>query len=58
MGCRKSTCGSEYHSPRCLTNPISTDQGQWQQLREFGTPQTQAELDKNLVQLRDRLLYQ
>jgi len=39
-----------------LTLSISTDQGQWQQLREFGTPQTQAELDKNLVQLRDRLL--
>lgn len=39
-----------------LTLSVSTDQGQWQQLREFGTPQTQAELDKNLVQLRDRLL--
>ena len=39
-----------------LTLSISTDQSQWQQLRQFGTPQTQAELDKNLVQLRDRLL--
>ena len=39
-----------------LTLSLSTDPGQWQQLREFGTPQTQAELDKNLVQLRDRFL--
>ncbi len=39
-----------------LTLSVSTDQSQWQQLRQFGTPQTQAELDKNLVQLRDRLL--
>jgi hypothetical protein len=35
---------------------LSTDPGQWQKLREFGTKQTQAELDKNLVQLRDRFL--
>ncbi len=39
-----------------LTLSISTDQAQWQQVREFGTAQTQAELDKNLVQWRDRLL--
>lgn len=39
-----------------LTVSLSTDSGQWQQLREFGTPQTQAELDKNLVELRDRFL--
>lgn len=39
-----------------LTVSVSTEPGQWQQLREFGTPQTQAELDKNLVQLRDRFL--
>ena len=39
-----------------LTLSVSTDSNQWQQLREFGTKQTQAELDKNLAQLRDRLL--
>jgi len=42
--------------PRCLINLSLTDSAQWQQLREFGTPQTQAELDKNLAQLRDRFL--
>ena len=35
---------------------ISTNPGQWQSLRSFGTPQTQAALDQNLAQLRDRLL--
>jgi hypothetical protein len=35
---------------------LTTDPKQWQKLREFGTQETQAELDKNLVQLRDRLL--
>ncbi|MBR8838408.1 MAG: DUF3352 domain-containing protein [Stigonema ocellatum SAG 48.90 = DSM 106950] len=35
---------------------LTTDPGQWQKLREFGTKQTQAEVDKNLVQLRDRFL--
>jgi hypothetical protein len=35
---------------------LTTDAGQWQQLREFGTKETQAELDQNLVQLRDRFL--
>lgn len=39
-----------------LTISVSTDSTQWQQLREFGTKQTQAELDKNLTQLRDRFL--
>lgn len=39
-----------------LSVSLSTDSGQWQRLREFGTPQTQAELDKNLVELRDRFL--
>jgi hypothetical protein len=39
-----------------LTLSVSTNQAQWQQLREFGTQKTQAELDKNLVQWRDRLL--
>lgn len=39
-----------------MTVSFSTDKGQWQQLRRFGTPETQATLDKNLAQLRDRLL--
>lgn len=39
-----------------LTVSVSTAPSQWQQLREFGTKQTQAELEKNLAQLRDRFL--
>ena len=39
-----------------LTLSLSTDSDQWQQLRKFGTPKTQAELEKNLTQLRDRFL--
>ncbi|MBW4582864.1 MAG: DUF3352 domain-containing protein [Tildeniella nuda ZEHNDER 1965/U140] len=39
-----------------MTLSVSTNPGQWQQLREFGTPQSQAAFDKNLAQLRDRLL--
>ncbi|MBC6433749.1 DUF3352 domain-containing protein [Nostoc sp. HG1] len=35
---------------------LTTDPQQWQRLREFGTKETQAELDKNLVELRDRFL--
>lgn len=35
---------------------LTTDPQQWQKLRDFGTKETQAELDKNLVQLRDRFL--
>jgi hypothetical protein len=35
---------------------LTTDRQQWQKLREFGTKETQAELDKNLVELRDRFL--
>ncbi|MBN3962722.1 DUF3352 domain-containing protein [Nostoc sp. NMS8] len=35
---------------------LTTDPQQWQKLRQFGTRETQAELDKNLVQLRDRFL--
>lgn len=35
---------------------LSTDRNQWQKLREYGTKETQAELDKYLVQLRDRFL--
>ena len=39
-----------------LTVSVSTEPSQWQQLREFGTPQTQAILDNYLVRLRDRFL--
>lgn len=35
---------------------ITTDSGDWEQLRQFGTPQTQALFDQNLAQLRDRFL--
>ena len=35
---------------------VSTDPGKWQQLREFGTPRSQAAFDQNLAQLRDRFL--
>lgn len=35
---------------------VSTESAQWQQLQEFGTKQTQAELNKSLTQLRDRFL--
>ncbi|MEH2464256.1 DUF3352 domain-containing protein [Nostoc sp.] len=35
---------------------LTTDPQQWQKLRQFGTKETQVELDKNLVQLRDRFL--
>jgi len=39
-----------------LTISVSTDPGQWQHLREFGTKTTQAEVDQELVQWRDRFL--
>jgi Protein of unknown function (DUF3352) len=39
-----------------FTVSLTTDPKQWQKLREFGTKETAAELDKNLVQLRDRFL--
>jgi hypothetical protein len=35
---------------------LTTDTKQWKKLREFGTPETEKELDKNLVQLLDRWL--
>ncbi len=35
---------------------VSTDAEQWQQLRQYGTQQTQVELEKNLTGLRDRFL--
>ncbi|MFB2839755.1 DUF3352 domain-containing protein [Floridanema evergladense] len=35
---------------------VSTDERQWQQLREFGTPQSQAGFEQSLAKLRDRFL--
>lgn len=35
---------------------VSTDPDQWQTLRQFGTSETQALVDQNLAQWRDRLL--
>jgi hypothetical protein len=37
---------------------LTTDPKQWQQMHEFGTKETQAALNKSLVQLRDRFLTQ
>ncbi|MBI4781327.1 MAG: DUF3352 domain-containing protein [Oscillatoriophycideae cyanobacterium NC_groundwater_1537_Pr4_S-0.65um_50_18] len=39
-----------------VTLSFSTNEGQWRQLRQFGTPETEAALNKNWTQLRDRLL--
>lgn len=39
-----------------LVVSVSTEQAKWQQLRSFGTPQTQAVVDKYLVEMRDRFL--
>ncbi|XGV95067.1 MAG: DUF3352 domain-containing protein [Leptolyngbya sp. BL-A-14] len=39
-----------------MTLSVSTDPAQWEQLREFGTSQSQAAFDQNLAQLRDRFL--
>lgn len=39
-----------------LALSVATDSNQWQQLRSFGTPQTQAVFAKTLSQLRDRFL--
>ncbi|MBE9229516.1 DUF3352 domain-containing protein [Phormidium sp. LEGE 05292] len=35
---------------------VSTDERQWQQLREFGTSQSQAGFEQSLAKLRDRFL--
>jgi hypothetical protein len=35
---------------------FTTDSSQWQKLREFGTKETQAELDTNIMQLQERFL--
>ncbi|NJN21896.1 MAG: DUF3352 domain-containing protein [Leptolyngbya sp. RL_3_1] len=37
-----------------VTLSLSTDPEQWRQLRQFGTPQTQADFDQRLAQWRDR----
>jgi hypothetical protein len=39
-----------------FTVSLTTDGSQWQKLRSFGTKETQGELDKYLVELRDRFL--
>lgn len=39
-----------------MTLSFSTDTEKWQTLRGFGTPESQALFDRNLAQLRDRLL--
>ncbi|MEA5596002.1 DUF3352 domain-containing protein [Rivularia sp. UHCC 0363] len=39
-----------------FTVSLSTDTNQWDKLRSFGTKQSQAALDKSLVQWRDRFL--
>ena len=39
-----------------VTASISTDPTQWQQLRQYGTLETQAALDKQLTQLQQNLL--
>ncbi|HIK44352.1 MAG TPA: DUF3352 domain-containing protein [Leptolyngbyaceae cyanobacterium M65_K2018_010] len=37
---------------------LSTDEGQWRRLRQFGTPATQEQFDQVLAQWRDRLFTQ
>jgi hypothetical protein len=39
-----------------MTLSFSTDEGQWRDLRQFGTPETQESLNQTLADLRDRLL--
>ncbi len=39
-----------------MTFSFSTEERQWQRLREFGTPESQAQLDQFLADMRDRLL--
>ena len=39
-----------------MTLTVSTDLSEWQRLRRFGTPATQAQWDQILVEWRDRLL--
>lgn len=39
-----------------MTFTVTTDELQWRQLRQFGTPETQAAFDRRLALWRDRLL--
>ncbi|NEQ30585.1 MAG: DUF3352 domain-containing protein [Leptolyngbya sp. SIO4C5] len=39
-----------------LVVSVSTDERQWQRLRQLGTPETQAQFDQTLARWRDRLL--
>ena len=39
-----------------LVLTVSTDPGQWQQLRTFGSPTSQAAFDQQIAQIRDRFL--
>lgn len=39
-----------------MTLSISTDAGQWEQLRQFGTAQSQAAVDQSLAGIRDRIM--
>lgn len=39
-----------------MTVSFSTNESDWQRLRQFGTPETQANLDQALAEWRDRLL--
>ncbi|AFY53254.1 Protein of unknown function (DUF3352) [Rivularia sp. PCC 7116] len=39
-----------------FTVSLSTDSSQWEKLRSFGTKESQAALDQNLIQWRDRFL--
>jgi len=39
-----------------MTIAVSTNEQQWQQLREFGTPQTKAAFEQTLTKFRDRFL--
>jgi len=43
-------------SDAVLVVSLSTDEGQWRRLRQFGTPETQTQFDQALVEWRDRLL--
>ncbi len=57
MGPGELPVGSEVIPQDALmTISVSTDTGQWDKLREFGTPQSQAAIDQNLAGARDRIL--
>lgn len=39
-----------------MTLSVTTDRGQWDSLRQFGTPQSQSAFDQGFAQVRDRFL--